>query len=244
MGRRHGFFQRIHGGRLTEVHRRAGEQAAEGRIEEAAYFDPGRPARLFGWLPFVSRGGARLRWPFDERGRDVLGLFAEPPPELGDGAGAATGIRRIAGRARPLSASGVASELILVDDTWVAPFWRVAEGVDFVVDREGQGAVVVSFGLAPLVVAVPERVALSDQIARLDPYTRRLLPAGADISGHGSRVRVLPGDAVEVWGVCRDLSESRRTFDLGGPADYRTAPRPARVIGDEDGTRLIIRVTG
>lgn len=245
MPARHGFVQVPTGTRIEERHLRAEDGTyAVGYVEEAAYVEVagGRWwSRVAGALTGRgSRPTARLRRPFDPEGRDVLALLSAPPPELGADEDHRTEARRVVGRVSRLSGgTGV-----VVEDAWFGRQergWRVTEGVDFVVDR-GQGdAVVVSFGLAPLIVGRPERVDLAEHLATLTPETRRLVPAHLAIGGAGERVRVAAGDTVEVWGVCRGLSESRRVFDLTSRADYRTAPRPARVVGDEDGTRLVIR---
>ena len=232
------------GRRIEERHQRAEDGTyAIGTIEQAAYVGVAG-----GWLAHLNRLLTRrpeqfeavLRRPFDAEGRDVISLLAAPPPTLGPAEERGDEARRVVGRVSRL-AGGPA---VVVEDAWFGAeegTWRVTEGVDFVVDRGPGDAIVVSFGLAPLVIGKPEPVDLAAHLPTLTSETRRFVPAYLATGGTGERLRVTVGDTVEVWGVCRGLSESRRAFDLGGRSgDYRTAPRPARVIGDEDGTRLVI----
>lgn len=244
MPARHGFVQVPAGRRIEERHLRAEDSThAVGMIEQAAYVGV-----TGGWLSHLNRvltrraerSDALLRRPFDANGRDVLSLLGTPPPSLGPDEEQGDDVRRVEGRVARL-AGGPA---VVVEDAWFGTdegTWRVTEGVDFVVDRGAGDAVVVSFGLAPLVVGRPEPVELAAHLTTLTPETRGLVPSHLATGGAGQRLRVSVGDLVEVWGVCRGLSESGRAFDLGGRSgDYRTAPRPARVVGDEDGTRLVI----
>lgn len=239
---RHGFVQVPVGLRVEERHLRAEDTThGVGFVEEAPYL---KAVRASWWQRVTARLSRRATpdaaWmlrPFDADGHDVLALLATPPPELGPEEDRGDEPRRVAGRVSRLAAGPA----VVVEDAWFGAdgaTWRVTEGVDFVIERGRGDAVVVSFGLAPLVVARPEPVELAPLLAALTPETRRMVPADRTTGGAGDRLRISVGDEIEVWGVCRGLSESRRTFTLGG--DYRTAPRPARVVGDETGTRLVI----
>jgi hypothetical protein len=245
MPARHGFVQVPVGRQIEERHLRAEDTTYRvGKIEQAAYVD----VREASWLARLgarlarrpARTTARLLRPFDEDGRDALSLLASPPPELGPEEDRGEEPRRVAGRVSRLGGTSP----VVVEDAWFGRderTWRVTEGVDFVIERGRGDAVVVSFGLAPLVVARAEPTPLLPHLDTLTPETRRLVPSDLVAPGAGARIRISVGDEVEVWGVCRGLSDSRRVFDFAGRSmDYRTAPKPARVVGDEDGTRLVI----
>jgi hypothetical protein len=247
MPARHGFVQVPDGRRIEERHLRAEDSThGVGHIEQAPYMNVVRPSWWTRAAARVTRRAvfeeAWLLRTFDTTGGDALGLLAAPPLDLGPDEDRTEAPRRVAGRVARLEPGPSA---VVLDDAWFdtdAETWRVAEGVDFVIERGRNDAVVVSFGLAPLVVACPEPVERVPFLDSLTAETRRMIPADRTTGGTGDRLRISIGDDVEVWGVCRGLSDSRRTFSLGG--DYRTAPRPARVVGDEDGTRLVIVRTG
>ena len=189
------------------------------------------PIAQRGVLAWIMGRSSELRWqlPFDVEGVDSLQLTARIPD----------GCERLVGRISAADSSGA-----LVRDAWSnepAP-WRVSEACDFILvpdDDRGQ-RIVVSLGLAPIVIARP-RVEPSDAVIEsLHPRHVRLLPAWlADATeGTSSLVELCAGDRVEVIGVSRPIEESGRRLARVG---YRDAAQPRKVIGDEDGTRVVLR---
>ena len=221
----HVFVQHLDGKRVRELHWRDDELShGVGFVVRSDYF-PVAERGLWAWL---TGRPSEPRWqlPFDEAGADSLRLTTRIPE----------GCRRITGRI-----SAAATET-LVRDAWSndpAP-WRVSEACDFIVAPEVGPAMVVSLGLAPIVIAPPRLEQCGDVIASLAPRHLRLLPKWLEpASGTSSRVELRAGDLVEVIGVSRPVRESSRRLDRVG---YRDGPQPRDVIGDDDGTRVVLRL--
>jgi hypothetical protein len=246
MLRPHSFVMRLQSPRAEERCQRNDDKTGACRlIEQAAYLRNDEA----GWLRRLRalvRGtalqeGWQLFPPFDARGADTASLLADRPPLLDDADAGSSAVRRIAGRVLLLGSS----QPCVLDDVWAGEpcSWRITEGFDFAVAREGGRPVIVSFAMAPLVIARPETVLMADVLRRLDPQTR-VMVSSACPDGPARRVVVCEGDEVEVRGVARGLDRSARAFDLAAwESSYRTAPKPALVLGDEDGTRLVIART-
>lgn len=235
--RRHAFVQRLAGDRLEEVGvRREADGASRGWVVEAAYLGWSSPPRfpfsLFAPL-FGARPTRRVHLPFDDDGGDALGLLCRST---------SAGVSRVAGRVEALEARDS-----VIDDYWlVDPFCRVVEMDDFVVIPERGAPIVVACGLAPLVIAAPRRSEFGSERAHLHVDTLRLLDGVPADDEDLLALSVMAGATVEVVGVERELEHSVRR-DALAPATsaYRhRAERPLQVIGDEDGTRLIVRVCG
>lgn len=234
----HAFFQQLLDDGLEERHCRGDARAVgTGVVEQAVYLE--RWSSFWSrWLPWrAAESALRVKAPFDAHGRDVLGLMATPlqPAEGGEGMARYTGLVR--------SIDGSKGEVFR--DLWVQEptFWRLCQGVDFVLDRAGESPVLVSFGLAPLVVSLPVRVQVREELRRFADRTLTLKPS--HLAGEaGALVTLSVGDEVEVRGVSKGLERSRRVFDASGwQSAYRGEPGPIHVIGDEDGTRLVIHRT-
>ncbi|MFO0762644.1 MAG: hypothetical protein U0359_39760 [Byssovorax sp.] len=239
---RHGFVQILEGERVLERGARADwASPSMGHVLEAPYLGRRSTARgLFARL-FSRRTVPCLLPPFGDDGEDVLRLFSKDVPPLGPGDRPEDGVRALDGEA---TLPGREGEVVL-EDFWLTedrPF-RVVELSDFVVAAGDQ--VIVWCTLAPLVVARPARRSVREHLDRLDPRTRRLVPQNLAADAMGWVVRVEAGARVEVRGVPRPIEQSQHHAELeawtrGGSRDARRVP--ARVIGDEDGTRLVMRV--
>ncbi len=238
---RHTFLQELDDRGVLERGRRAEwDGPRRGWVVDAAYLNRtpapiGFLRRLWGARP---KPGLRVRLPFDEEGRDTLGLFEANLPELEPGAVPSDGARVVRGTVSSVSRT----EGFVLQDFWLEEprFFRILQMEDFVVTDEEGEPVVVSAGLAPLVVARPRPATLGDYVEPVSGLSMPSLPA--DSRGWSLSVEV--GAAVEVLGVARPIetSERRVLFEDWAPA-YRQAPRRLeRVIGDEDGTRLVIGV--
>jgi hypothetical protein len=232
---RHAFVQTLDGDRLHEVGLRAdAESAARGWVVDAAYLGWSATQR-FPWKLFAPLFGVtaarRVHLPFTDDGQDALGLFETTP---------APDVVRVTGEVEAL-----ADRATVLDDLWVAePFCRIVELDDFVVIDDDGEPVVVSCGLAPLLVASPERGELRAQREQLSARTVRLLPDDLPHDAETLSLSVRPGMRVEVLGVVRELEASirRATLEPASAAYRSRARRPLSVIGDEDGTRLVLRV--
>lgn len=234
-GRRHAFVQTLDADRLLEVGLRAdAESASRGWVVDAAYLGWSAtqrfPWRLFAPL-FGVKPARRVHLPFTEDGDDALGLFETAP---GDGIVCVSG-----------EVESVAADPRVLDDLWVAePFCRIVEMNDFVViDATGE-PVVVSCGLAPLVVGKPEPGHFGARVDALDRRTLPIVPHDVPPEAETLALSVSAGMRVEVLGVVRALETSirREALEPAGAAYRGRAQRPLSVIGDEDGTRLVLRV--
>lgn len=221
----HVFVQHLDGKRVRELHwRDDAPRHGEGFVVDSAYFP--RAAHSF-WGRMLGRKSAPT-WalPFDERGSDVLELCRRP----------AAGSVRIVGRAR----AGDRGVGTLVRDAWAnEPIpWRASTAFDFLVAPEEGPPVIVSLGLSPILIAPPREESHEQVIGNMDARHRSLLPNRAR-SGTASVVELHTGDLVEVIGVSRPIQKSARRLERVG---YRDAAPPCDVIGDEDGTRVVLRI--
>lgn len=239
---RHGFVQTLEGDRVLERGVRTDwTSPSMGYVLEAPYLGHRSAARGFFARLFSARTRPCLLPPFGEDGGDVLRLFSENVAALAPGDRPEGGVRALGGEARLPGHEGG----LLLEDFWLTedrPF-RVVELSDFVVAADEQ--VVVWCTLAPLVVARPIRRSVREHLERLDPRTRRLVPQNLDADALGWVVRVEAGARVELRGVPRAIEQSQDHAELEAwtRVGYRDARRvPLRVIGDEDGTRLVMRV--
>lgn len=243
---RHTFVQELDGRGLRERGRRAEwDGPRKGWVVDAVYLERSRShsslfARWFQREPAPEILSVRL--PFDEAGHDTLGLFATETLPLEHGDRQSDGVRVVRGK---VSSPGRERGAILSD------FWSSDPGLlrvtvleDFVVTDESATPVIVSCGLAPLVVARPRRSTLEEYLAQSGPFAEDVplpsLPEGTA----GFALSLELGDEVEVLGVARSIASSSRrmVFEQWSPA-YRSAPRPpSLVIGDEDGTRLVLGI--
>lgn len=232
----HAFVQELEDGKVIDrAWRVEQEHASIGHVMEAPYFTGGTSDA--GWwdavVRFVTRAsdvprGLRFNLPFDDQGTDVLGLCA---------AGVA-GVTIARGRVVPL----LRGTSPVLRDLWLDDV-RLTEMHDFAVVGD-DGTVIVACGMAPLLIGAPAPCELAEWLASAHERMRELAPRSADLSG--ASLRLEDGDLVEVRGIPRPLSTSARTINLSGwEAGYREAPPiPDRLIGDEDGTRLVIRRLG
>jgi len=232
---RHSFVQTLESGRVVERGFRTDwPNPTLGYVLDAPYLGSRAEGRgFFSW--FSRRRESCLVPPFGGEGEDALRLFAtehaDPSSELTE----------ISGCARiPGDDAGV-----LLEDFWLTSGknCRILELSDFVV--EADVATVVWCTLAPLVVAKPVWRTLADQLERLHPRTRRLVPESLDPRSEGLALRVEAGVQLELRGVTRPVDQSTHALDLTewsrlGYREARLGPR--RVLGDEDGTRLVMRV--
>jgi hypothetical protein len=238
----HVFVQRLGAdGRLLEVGQRADAAIqTSGHVLEAPYLEPvpgllGRLARGLSGEGFDAE--PRLRFPFTAEGGDALGYFDGPAP-------ADASILRLGGVIHGGSVRGP-----VVRDLWItgSPPVRACEMVDFaVIDPQGT-CFVVSCGLAPIVIGRPRPIETVSAVVDLHPRTRQLMREVGPPHGDGRLVEVRSGDTVEVLGLARPLGETARRIDLErlrSPYRDREPPRPGHLIGDEDGTRVVLRVVG
>lgn len=232
---RHAFVQTLDGDRVLERSWRAdASDAASGWVLDAAYLSWSASGRApWRWLAplFGVTPTRRILPPFGDGGDDALGLLEGEP--TGD-------VVRVVGEVTALGSSTA-----VLDDLWLSdPFLRVVELDDFaVIDDQGEPTLV-SCGLAPLFIARPASVDFGAFRERLGARTRSLLPESLAGGAEARALSLAPGMRIEVRGVTRPLHASIRRHALE-PASfaYRSrATRPLSVIGDEDGTRLVIRV--
>lgn len=242
---RHTFVQELDGRGIRERGRRAEwDGPRHGWVVDATYLVR-RPSAV-SWLSRLCRVETRehvaVRLPFDETGCDTLGLFATEVPALEQGDQRDDGVRVVRGK---VSSPGRAQGAILSDFWLEQPrFFRVTQLEDFVVTDGSGEPVIVSCGLAPLVVARPWRSSVEEHLRMNGPFASDIPLPSLPECAEGYALSLELGDEVEVLGVARRLESSSRrmVFDEWAPA-YRAAPRrPSLVIGDEDGTRLVIGI--
>jgi len=255
----HVFVQRIEGARVVEQAQRADASLANtGYVLEAPYFEVSDSlismvtSAPSGWWGRVQRwltgsgnskepAQGRFILPFGPEGKDALGLFDGDVPTVRPHDTPKVGIRSAKGRAVIMHGS----DPVLFHDLWVEDEgWRVAQGQDFALVNGDSTVVLVSCGLAPLIVAPPRRMRVAEHVATWTPRLHALHPNPAPDT-QGWTVEVREGDEVEVLGVVRPVQSSQRSFRFDSvSAPYRALPsRPNQVLGDEDGTRLVIRVS-
>lgn len=136
----------------------------------------------------------------------------------------------------------------LVRDAWSNdPLpWRASVARDFLIAPEDGPPVIVSLGLAPILIAPAHEERREAVISTLDPSHRRLLPPrfrepDPESADSAWVVELRSGDLLEVIGVSRPVQQSTRRLERVG---YRDAAPPCDVIGDEDGTRVVLRWIG
>jgi len=234
------FVQRFNGTHIEEWDRRPNDAEKYGRVVGCRYMPVRERSTISRWAFWRKefwrppRVDPTWRLPFTEAGGDALDLFGGEPPALGNEPG--EGVVEVRGVARALPGATTP----LWHDSWFdgpAP-WRVAQGADFLVEREDDAPVVLSCGMAPLIVAVPAACESASVLPGLPSEARRRCPTAS--SHRGWQVVLEEGASVIVRGVARPLTRSVRNVDVGG---YRDAPRrPALVVSDEDGVRLVVRV--
>jgi len=214
-------------------------EAVTGYVLEAPYFGGGVQPQSEGWwnavLRFVTWAkelprGLQFNLPFDEQGNDVLELCAAEIAGVTVARGQIVGLRR---------GSGVVLRDLWLDDV------RYVELEDFAVAGD-DGMVLVACGMAPLVIATPTPCQIGDWLAPSSERMRDLAPRSTDQDRSGASLQLAVNDTVEIRGIARALSTTARTINLSDwRGDYRTAPPiPDRLIGDEEGTRLVIRKLG
>jgi hypothetical protein len=209
---------------------------------EASYLQRSPTSFFSRWFRRSPAELVSVQLPFDEAGHDTLGLFATEVPALEHGDRRSDGVRVVRGK---VSSPGREQGPILSDFWTNEPcFFRLTVLEDFVVTDAGGTPVIVSCGLAPLVVARPWRATLREYVARSGPFAADVALPQLPETTVGFALSLELDDEVEVLGVARtiDSSSRRMVFEEWAPA-YRAAPRaPSLVIGDEDGTRLVIGV--
>jgi hypothetical protein len=240
---RHTFVQELDGRGLRECGRRAEwDGPRQGWVVDAVYLQRSHPSLFDRWFRRQPREVLSVRLPFDEAGHDTLGLFATQALPLEHGDRQSDGVRVVRGR---VSSPGRAQGAILSDFWSSEPsFLRLTGLEDFVVTDESGTPVIVSCGLAPLVVARPWRSTLEEYLARSGPFADDVPLPSLPENTAGFALSLELGDEVEVLGVARSIASSSRrmVFEEWTPA-YRSAPRPPTlVIGDEDGTRLVLGI--
>jgi hypothetical protein len=244
---RHVFLQRAGAtGLVTHDHRADHGSPDHGLVEEARYLrweERGLWARLFGSSRPRRAEELRFVLPFGADGSDVLDLCeAHPLFEGGDDVGV---MRRARGRIVCLEPRTPGDDVVL-RDLWLEdpPVVRLVESIDFGVVAPSGPPVAVCCAMAPLVVATPAAVELDTFVAALGERASGLLlrHAGAR-TAIGACVQLREGEDVEVIGLVCDPETSVQRFDATGrSAPYRGGPRRIdRILGDEPGTRLVIR---
>lgn len=241
---RHGFLMLEDRRGLREERLSLGRREQLGRIESAAYLRRSRVGffrRLFG-------GSARLvaKLPFDDEGRDTLGLFAAEGRAF-EGT-VSEDARTARGVVRPLVPREDGDELAIRDFWSVSdPMLRLVDAVHFGIEgAEGLEAAAVAFAQSPLVVACPLRRRLGDHVEAMPPELVTPIRAALghafdDVEGFALEVRV--GDEIEVLGVPTRVDDVVMRFDLRGrTTSYRETARPiGLVLGDAPGVRMVIR---
>jgi hypothetical protein len=125
-------------------------------------------------------------------------------------------------------------------DLWLDDL-RFVEMDDFAVVGD-DGVMIVACGMAPLVIGAPTPCEVEAWLEASQPRMRQVAPPSTDADRVGASLHLEVDDVVEVRGVSRALSTTARTIQfVGWQGDYRTAPPiPDRLLGDEEGTRLVI----
>lgn len=239
---RHTFVQELDARGLSERGRRAEwEGPRRGWVVDAAYLARSTTSLFARWFLHRPKEVLSVRLPFDEQGHDTLGLFATEALPLEHGDRQSDGVRVVRGK---VSSPGRAEGAIL-SDFWASEpsFLRLTVLEDFVVTDESGTPIIVSCGLAPLVVARPWQITLAEYLARSGPFAEDLPLPELPEDTRGWAISLELDAEVEVLGVARTISTSTRRMVFEESAAYRSAPRPPTlVIGDEDGTRLVIGI--
>jgi hypothetical protein len=260
MKRSHVYVQRVEGAELIEhALRFEADAPTRGRVVEAAYLEQ---------RGFVSRWLARLVGgddtstldlapPFDAEGNDAFDLFVEGASPLLEAHDPPPGeIRLVRGTVASL-APDPPEDGVVLRSLWVdrAPAIHACEAVEFAVVGEGSLPAVFSFHQAPLVVARPERRAISDFLRGMGSRARSLVRSmGLEDRGddEGSMVSIAAGDRVEALVVVREEIPDLGSIAVGGVAmslealggapGYRAAAiRGGVFVGGLPGVRPVIR---
>lgn len=238
---RHTFVQELDVRGLAERGRRAEwDGPRRGWVVDAAYLARSPTSFFARWFG-RSKELVSVRPPFDEHGHDTLGLFATEALPLEHGDRQSDGVRVVRGK---VSSPGRVEGAVL-SDFWVSEpeFFRLTVLEDFVVTDESGTPIIVSCGLAPLVVARPWRSTLGEYLARNGPFAEDLAIPQLPEETEGWALSLELDAEVEVLGVARSIDTSARRTVFEESAAYRSGPRrPGLVIGDEDGTRLVLGV--
>lgn len=259
--RRHVFIQYASGHRLVVRDWRGdAESATGGTVEQASYLRDAAggdgPSGTGWWDRFVRwwrsgpEGGIgvptlRFALPFDANGRDTLGLV-DPATGTLDGADDPLGsVRRVEGKVVCLLPRQPGDEVVM-RDAWIEqpPVWRMVDGIDFAVQPTEGPPVAVCCAMAPLLIAAPTTRTVREHLgedARLREVTAGVRHARDD--AQATCVEIREGDRVEALGVVCEPRASVRRFDVvGRSAPYRGDARLiSLIIGDEPGTRLVLR---
>jgi hypothetical protein len=230
------------------------DEPDHGFVASAQYFHYERP--LLSWLDTV-RGwfggssrerGVRLRPPFDAERRDVFGYFSGELPPLLDGANDPLGAIRLArGTIVPLSPRSEGDDVVL-RDYWACdpPAWRLTDIVDFGLQTQRGTPIAVCCAQCPLVIADVETGVFDDELSELHPHAMSKCEL-EKVSWRGrtaQKCTLRAGDTVEVLGVVWHPERCRSRFDVvgrGGPFRAAAAEPVRLVLGDERGTRMVIR---
>jgi hypothetical protein len=258
------YVQLVDGDRLIERDLRAEAEAATyGQVLEASYLEHrGILARALGFLLGDARSAAlTLAPPFDAEGRDLHGLFdaAAEVPALEPRGAAIHQVRRARGRIVALDPEPPADGVVL-RSFWLrdAPALHACQAFDFAILPDAGPPLVLSLGMAPLVVAPPVLLRMDAFLARVDARTRRLLDivhVKRPPDEEGALVELAQGHVVEVLCVVREAIDDARSFLLGGalralPIDlsggdggpYRASTDAHAILaGDAPGMRAVLR---
>lgn len=254
---RHLFVQRAQGERLFEMDLRAEhEEPDHGFVAQAQYFEYKRSElswldtvrSWFGMSSRVNSNGVHLLPPFDAARRDVFGFFEGQLPPLLDGVDDPLGSVRLArGTIVSLSPRSAGDDVVL-RDYWACddPAWRLTDIIDFGLQTNSALPMAVCCAQCPLVIADEEPGVFDEELSLLHPHATNKCEL-AKVAWRGRSVKkctLRAGDKVEVLGVVWDPERCRSRFDVvgrGGP--FRSAgSEPIRlVLGDERGTRMVIR---
>jgi hypothetical protein len=262
---RHVYVQRVEGERLVEHDLRAEDEVrTTGQVVRAAYLEErGIFARVAGFLRGEELGTTlTLAPPFDAQGEDALGLFAEAETAgVLEPHGAQKGeVRRARGKIVALGPE-VPPDGVVLRALWLerAPALHACEAYDFAVVAADAPTLVLSFGLAPLVVARPEASTAGAFLEAVGPRARDFLAtlgvSERERAGEeGQLVTLTVGQTVEVLCVVREEVRDARELVLGGirrtlPPEawpvvgpYRdSAAIRAVIAGDAPGTRAVLR---
>lgn len=230
-------------------------EADHGFVAEAQYFSA--KAGALGWIDRIVRwftsdptddGLVRMLPPFTADGGDVHGYFAGEPPPVLDGIDDPLGAVRIArGTIVALHPRSRGDEVVL-RDYWAcdAPAWRLCDMVDFGLALKKGPPIAVCCAQCPLVISDAREGIFEDELRALDPYAAekceldRVSFAGRAVQ----RCELNAGDEVEVLGVVWHPERCRSRFDVvgrGGPFRSAGVEPIHLVLGDERGTRMVIR---
>lgn len=256
-GSRHLFVQRATAQRLFERDLRAEHEESEhGYVTEAQYFEVARGVR--GWAQRLrewfggaqGEGGARVKLvpPFDAQGADRFGYFSGAlPPKLDGVDDPPASIRLARGTIVSLSPRSPGDDVVL-RDYWACdgPAWRLTDMIDFGLQTASRTPLAICCAQCPLVLAEPETGVFDDELSALDPQAATLcdLESLAWRGRSVSKCTLRVGDVIEALGVVWSPERCRARFDVigrGGPFRSAGVQPISLVLGDERGTRMVLR---